>query len=191
MAGRAGQDQDPTEVMDALLGRTDGKQYLVFRMGAEEYGIGIPWIQEIRRWEEPNPMPATPEYVRGILNLRGGAVPVMDLRIKLESGEAVYSDRTVLLVVHSPGGEDAALAVDAVSEVLAIPGEAVRPVSRLSESRDSRFLEGVAVLEERMVLLVDMDELLEGQEDGMMTGFRQAVEEAPAAGMNGEEAGNG
>jgi purine-binding chemotaxis protein CheW len=146
---------------------TDGRQYLTFTLGAEEYGVEILKVQEIKGYSAVTPIPNTPPYVKGVMNLRGAIVPIVDLRAKLAMAEAVYNQFTVIIVVRV-GPKTFGVIVDAVSDVLDIPASDVQPTPDFGGQVDARFVSGVAKTGERLVILLDIERVLGG--DGIALG---------------------
>ena len=142
---------------------TDGSQYLTFRLGQEEYGVEILKVQEIKGYSAVTPVPNTPAYVRGVMNLRGTIVPVVDLRAKFAMAEAEYNQFTVIIVL-TVGTKVMGLIVDAVSDVLNIPKADIQATPDFGAQVDARFISGMAKAGEKLVVLLDIDTVLGGAE---------------------------
>lgn len=142
-------------------------EYLTFRLGAEEYGIDILRVQEIRSYETPTRIANAPPFLKGVVNLRGVIVPVVDLRIKLGCGAAEYDHATVVIVLNVHGRVVGAV-VDAVCDVLRLAGEAIRPAPALAASVDTRYITGIGSVAERMLILVDIVALMSSAGMGLM-----------------------
>jgi purine-binding chemotaxis protein CheW len=154
------------------------QQYLTFTLGQEEYGVEILKIQEIKGYSAVTPLPNAPTYVKGVLNLRGTIVPIVDLRKKFNLPEAEYTPFTVIVVVQVQG-KTLGFVVDAVSDVLTVAGEAIRPTPDLHGQLDTRFLTGLAPTGEegqKLVILLDIDKVLTASEAA--TAASAAVEAA-------------
>ncbi|WP_430459792.1 chemotaxis protein CheW [Thalassolituus sp. LLYu03] len=139
------------------------QQYLTFMMADEEYGVDILAVQEIRGWEESTLIPNAPEYIRGVINLRGTIVPIMDLRIRFGLKRVEYSPVTVVVILkveHNNGERVMGIVVDAVSDVYTISEQATRKPPELTEDCNSRFIRGLVSVNEKMVILLDVNELL-------------------------------
>ena len=139
------------------------QQYLTFMMADEEYGVDILAVQEIRGWEEATMIPNAPEYIRGVINLRGTIVPIMDLRIRFGLKQVEYSPVTVVIIlkVENTNGERVmGIVVDAVSDVYTISDESTRRPPELTEDKNSGFIKGLVNVNEKMVILLDVNELL-------------------------------
>ena len=138
---------------------TDGRQYLTFALGAEEYGVEILKVQEIKGYSAITPIPNTPSYVKGVMNLRGSIIPIVDLRAKLSMPETTYNQFTVIIVVRV-GAKTVGVVVDAVSDVLNIPLKDIQPTPDFGSQVDARFISGLAKASERLVVLLDIEKVL-------------------------------
>jgi purine-binding chemotaxis protein CheW len=145
---------------------TDGRQYLTFALGAEEYGVEILKVQEIKGYSAITPIPNTPNYVKGVMNLRGSIIPILDLRAKLAMPEAAYNQFTVIIVVRV-GAKTVGVVVDAVSDVLNIPLKDIQPTPDFGSQVDARFISGLAKAAERLVVLLDIEKVLVGDGSGL------------------------
>ena len=140
---------------------TDGNQFLTFTLGTEEYGVEILKVQEIKGYSAITPIPNTPAYVKGVMNLRGAIIPIVDLRAKLAMAETAYNQFTVIIVVRV-GAKTVGVVVDAVSDVLNIPTKDIQPTPDFGAQVDARFISGLAKASERLVVLLDIDKVLGG-----------------------------
>jgi len=135
------------------------EQYLTFKLGELDYGLPIVKVQEIKGWSRVTPLPNTPHYIRGVLNLRGTIVPVIDLRLRFGLEEVEYDQFTVIVVVNI-GGRFAGFVVDAVSDVINV-GEDSRCVAPDFEGHVNRqFIAGLAQIEKKLLVLLDVDKLV-------------------------------
>jgi purine-binding chemotaxis protein CheW len=134
----------------------DSDQYLTLRLGTEEYAIDILQVQEIRSYEEPTRMVNAPLFIKGIV----------DLRIKLELTQVDYTVFTVVIILNL-GGSVIGAVVDAVSDVLTLPATSIKPAPQFQTSIDSRFVTGLATLDQRTIIVMDVEALLSGPELGM------------------------
>jgi purine-binding chemotaxis protein CheW len=139
-------------------------QYLTFALGDEEYGVEILKVQEIRGYAPITPIPNTPAHIKGVMNLRGAIIPVVDLRAKLAMPEMASSPFTVIIVV-TVGTRVMGVIVDAVSDVLDIPRKDVQPTPDFGGHVDARFIDGMARAGDKLVVLLDIDRVL--MEDGV------------------------
>jgi purine-binding chemotaxis protein CheW len=138
-------------------------QYLTFILGEEQYGVRILKVQEIKGYSAITPIPNTPPHIKGVINLRGTVVPVVDLRAKFSLADTEYNKFTVIIVV-TVGAKVMGMLVDAVSDVLDIAASDMRTAPDLGVRVDMRFISGMATIGERMTVLLDIDRLLSADE---------------------------
>ena len=144
------------------------KEFLTFRLGAEEYGIDILRVQEIRSYEVPTRIANSPHFIKGVVNLRGVIVPVVDLRIKLGCEKVEYNDFTVVIVLNVKGRVVGAV-VDSVSDVLELPVAALKASPELTNSAaDTAYATAIASVAERMPIMIDLPALLSSPHMGLM-----------------------
>ena len=136
--------------------------------GAEEYGVDILRVQEIRSYEEPTRIAHAPAFVRGVVNLRGVIVPVLDLRLKFDMPEARCDQLTVVIVINL-GERVVGLVVDAVSDVITPTPEQMRPVPEFNATVDTEHLLAIGAIGDRMLVLLDIDALMASPEMGLVT----------------------
>ena len=140
-----------------------GDEYLTFQSGTEDYGVDILRVQEIRAWETVTRIPNSPDYVKGVLNLRGAIVPVFDLRQRLGLGGIEYSKETVVIVLRviCRGKERSmGIVVDAVSDVLNAHTDSIRNTPEFGQDIATGFISGLADSDGKMIMLLDVDRLL-------------------------------
>ena len=142
-------------------------EYLTFRLGAEEYGIDILRVQEIRSYEQPTRIANAPPFIKGVVNLRGVIVPIIDLRLKLGCDSAEYNHFTVVIVLNVRGRVVGAV-VDSVSDVLELSGDAIRPAPQLNANIDAGFITGIGSVADRMLILMDIEALMGSSDMGLM-----------------------
>ncbi|GIX21969.1 MAG: chemotaxis protein CheW [Gammaproteobacteria bacterium] len=139
-------------------------QFLTFFLGQEEYGIDILRVQEIKGWNGATAIPNTPDYILGVINLRGIIVPIIDLRLRFGLPEARYDAMTVVIVVKTRGEDDqertVGLVVDAVSEVYDLSEKTMNPPPELGCSVETDFIEAIANLEDKMIIVMNVDKLV-------------------------------
>ncbi|PKO45126.1 MAG: chemotaxis protein CheW [Betaproteobacteria bacterium HGW-Betaproteobacteria-22] len=138
-------------------------EYLTFVLGAEEYGIEILKVQEIRGYDAVTQIANTPAFIKGVVNLRGKIVPIVDLRIKFNLGKVEYNEFTVVIILNLHG-RVVGIVVDGVSDVIALKDEQIRDVPSLVTSIDTKYIVGLATLDQRMLILVDIEQLMSSQE---------------------------
>ena len=142
-------------------------EFLTFRLGGEEYGIDILRVQEIRSYEEPTRIANAPHFIKGVVNLRGVIVPVVDLRIKLGCDKVEYNGFTVVIVLNVHGRVVGAV-VDSVSDVLELAGDLIKPAPEMNAMVDTTFVTGIASVGERMLILMDIEALMSSADMGLM-----------------------
>jgi len=138
-------------------------EFLTFRLGKEEYGIDILQVQEIRSYEEPTRMVGTPEFIKGVINLRGTIVPIIDLRIKLGCDRVEYDDFTVVIFLNI-ANTTVGVVVDAVADVAQLTREQIKSAPLFEGQLDAAFVRGIASVGQRMLILIDMQALLSASE---------------------------
>jgi purine-binding chemotaxis protein CheW len=148
-------------------GSTIGSEFLTFTLGSEEYGMDILKVQEIRGYDAVTTIANTPEFIKGVINLRGTIVPIVDLRIKFHLGTVEYNQLTVVIILNL-GHRVVGIVVDSVSDVLALTPEQIRPAPDLSAGLDTRYLMGLGTVGERMLILVDIEKLMSSHEMELM-----------------------
>ncbi len=147
-------------------------EYLTFRLGEEEYGIDILRVQEIRSYEQPTRMAHAPEFIKGVIDLRGVIVPIVDLRLKLGC-PAEYTPFTVVIILNV-GGTVLGAVVDAVADVVALPADAIKPAPQFQGPMDASFVRGIATTGERMLIVVHIESLLSSAEMGLVRSVANA-----------------
>ncbi|GAB7196581.1 chemotaxis protein CheW [Dickeya oryzae] len=136
---------------------------MIFTLGDEEYGVDILKVQEIRGYDQVTRIANTPEFIKGVTNLRGVIVPIVDLRIKFMQQEVDYDDNTVVIVLNL-GQRVVGIVVDGVSDVLSLTAEQIRPAPEFAVTLSTEYLTGLGSLGERMLILVDIERLLSSEE---------------------------
>jgi len=136
-------------------------EYLSFTLGQEEYGIDILKVQEIRSYEEPTHIANAPAFIKGVANLRGIIVPIVDMRIKFKLGSAEYNQFTVVIILNV-AGRIVGMVVDGVSDVITLSPEQTKPAPDFSSSFDTEYITGLGTVDERMLILVDIEKLMGG-----------------------------
>src|SRR5471030_814465 len=144
-----------------------GHEYLAFTLGSEEYGIDILKVQEIRGYEAVTRIANAPEFIKGVINLRGIIIPVVDMRIKFKLGTPVYDQFTVVIILNI-GGRIVGMVVDSVSDVTTLTPEQVKPAPEMGTAFSTDYLIGLGTIDERMLILVDIDRMMSSPEMGLM-----------------------
>lgn len=144
-------------------------EYLTFVLGSEEYGLEILKVQEIRGYDAVTQIANTPEFIKGVVNLRGKIVPIVDLRIKFHLGKVEYDEFTVVIILNL-SGRVVGIVVDGVSDVMALQEEQIRDVPSLVTSIDTKYIVGLATVESRMLILVDIEQLMSSDDMALLDG---------------------
>jgi purine-binding chemotaxis protein CheW len=142
-------------------------EFLSFTLGQEEYGIDIQKVQELRGYDAVTRIANAPEYIKGVVNLRGIIVPIIDMRIKFNLGTPSYDQFTVVIVLNI-GGRVVGMVVDSVSDVITLGAEQIKPAPEMGSVLDTDYLIGLGTLDERMLILVDIDRLMSSEEMGLV-----------------------
>jgi purine-binding chemotaxis protein CheW len=146
---------------------TSLREFLAFKLGAEEYGIDILRVQEIRSYEPPTRLANAPEFIKGVVNLRGVIVPIVDMRIKFNLSPVNYDSFTVVIVLNI-ASRVVGMVVDAVSDVITLTPEQLRPVPEFNSTLTSDHLLAIGALDQRMLILVDIEKLMTSPEMGLV-----------------------
>lgn len=144
-----------------------GHEFLAFTLGREEYGIDILKVQEIRGYEQVTRIANAPDFVKGVVNLRGIIVPIVDMRIKFNLGEPTYDQFTVVIILNI-GGRVMGMVVDSVSDVITLKADQVKPAPEMGTAFNTDYLIGLGTLDERMLILIDIDKLMSSAEMGLI-----------------------
>ncbi|MDP1658633.1 MAG: chemotaxis protein CheW [Methylotenera sp.] len=142
-------------------------EYLTFVLGDEQYGLEILKVQEIRGYDAVTQIANTPDFIKGVVNLRGKIVPIVDLRIKFHLGKVEYDEFTVVIILNL-NGRVVGIVVDGVSDVMALKEDQIRDVPSLVSNIDTKYIVGLASVETQMFILVDIEQLMSSQEMALM-----------------------
>lgn len=143
-------------------GKMSERQLVVFRLAKEEYGLPISQVKEINRLAAITKLPQAPDFVEGIINLRGAVIAVIDLRKRFSLPQEAYGEDSRIIIVETKG-QTVGIIVDAVTEVLRLPEEDITPPPP-SFILDARYIHGVGKVGERLIILLDIDEVLTAKE---------------------------
>jgi purine-binding chemotaxis protein CheW len=160
-------------------------KYLTFVLATEEYAVDILRVQEIKGWSKVTPIPNTPDYIRGVINLRGTIVPIIDLRLRFSLDRLDYGQTTVVVVVKVVSGSRErimGIVVDAVSDVYDVAENEIKPPPDFGSVISMKFIRGLATVNEKMVIILDIDRLLNSGELAIVE--QHLTERMPAAMMN-------
>lgn len=150
-----------------LAGEPSGQEFLVFTLGNEEYGIDILKVQEIRGYDQVTRIANTPSFIKGVTNLRGVIVPIVDLRVKFSQQDVEYNDNTVVIVLNL-SQRVVGIVVDGVSDVLSLASDQIRPAPEFAVTLSTEYLTGLGALGDRMLILVNIEKLLNSDEMSLL-----------------------
>jgi purine-binding chemotaxis protein CheW len=144
-----------------------GREMLSFTLGKEEYGIDILKVQEIRGYDAVTKIANAPEFIKGVVNLRGIIVPIVDMRIKFNLGTPSYDQFTVVIILNV-AGRVIGMVVDSVSDVITLTPDQIKPAPEMGTALNTDHLIGLGTIDQRMVILVDIDRLMSSSEMGLI-----------------------
>jgi len=156
-------NQDQVQQAGGIDLNPDALQFLTFILNGEEYGVDILKVQGIQGWSKVTPIPNTPDFMLGVINLRGAVVPIVDLRKRFQLDEVNYGPTTVVIVVKVAGDENervVGMVVDAVSEVYNVDAKEIKPSPNFSGSISTEYIRGLSMIENKMVILLEIDSLV-------------------------------
>ena len=142
-------------------------EFLSFTLGQEEYGIDIQKVQELRGYDAVTRIANAPEHIKGVVNLRGIIVPIVDMRIKFNLGAPSYDQFTVVIILNI-ASRVMGMVVDSVSDVITLTPEQIKPAPEMGSVLDTEYLMGLGTLDERMLILIDLDRLMSSDEMGLV-----------------------
>lgn len=155
-------------VMGKMAEGAAAREYLTFRLDQEEYGIDILKVQEIRGYESPTRIANAPAFIKGVVNLRGTIVPIVDMRLKFNCSTVEYDNFTVVIILNM-GQRVVGIVVDSVSDVMELPAEAIRSAPDIESVIDSGSIIGLGSVGERMLILLDIEKLMSADDMGLVT----------------------
>lgn len=159
--------------MESKTEESLSQEYLVFTLGKEEYGIDILKVQEIRGYDQVTRIANTPDFIKGVTNLRGVIVPIIDMRVKFAHDNILYNENTVVIVLNL-AERIVGIVVDGVSDVLALTPEDIRPAPEFTVTLSTEYLTGLGARGERMLILVDIEKLLNSEEMALIDNINNA-----------------
>ena len=156
-----------TETITANTSGSAGGEFLTFTLGAEEYGMDILKVQEIRGYDAVTAIANTPAFIKGVINLRGIIVPIVDLRIKFNLSKVDYDQFTVVIILNL-SKRVVGVVVDSVSDVLTLTPDQIKDAPSLSTSLDTKYIMGLGTIDQRMLILVDIEKLMSSRDMELM-----------------------
>ena len=153
--------------ISARSGTAGPSEYLTFILGKEEYGIDILKVQEIRGYDPVTRIANAPDFIKGVINLRGVIVPIVDLRIKFKVGEPTYHEFSVVIII-TVRNRIIGMVVDGVSDVVALSPEQIKPTPEMGTALNTAYITGLGTLNDQMLILVDIEKLMSSEEMQVM-----------------------
>ena len=155
-----------TELHSTIMSQPTN-EFLTFRLGEEEYGMDILKVQEIRGYDSITQIANAPEFIKGVVNLRGIIVPIIDMRIKFQLGNVEYNQFTVVVILNV-ADRVMGIVVDGVSDVISLDQEQIRPTPEFGTVIDIEYITGLGTLDDRMLILIDIEKLMGSKEMGLI-----------------------
>ena len=144
---------------EGVTAAATGRELLTFTLGSEEYGIDILKVQEIRGYDAVTKIANAPEFIKGVINLRGIIVPIVDMRIKFNLGKVEYDQFTVVIILNV-ASRVVGIVVDGVSDVITLTSEQLKAAPEFSSTLDTQYITGLGTVDERMIIVVDIERLM-------------------------------
>lgn len=157
----------PVSVHQSAASTGAPHEFLAFTLGDEEYGIDIQNVQELRSYDTVTRLANAPEFIKGVVNLRGIIVPIIDMRIKFSLGTPVYDQFTVVIILLI-AGRVMGMVVDSVSDVITLAGAQIKPAPQMGTAINTDYLIGIGAVEQRMLILVDIERLMAADDIGLI-----------------------
>jgi purine-binding chemotaxis protein CheW len=159
--------QNTTKSAEVRRAGSKALEFLAFKLGEEEYGIDIQKVQELRGYDPVTRIANAPAHIKGVVNLRGIIVPIIDMRIKFNLGTPTYDEFTVVIILNM-ANRVMGMVVDSVSDVITLTADQVKPAPEMGALLDTEYLIGLGTLEDRMLILVDIDKLMSSADMGLI-----------------------
>ena len=152
-----------------------GSELLTFTLGSEYYGVDILKVQEIRGYDTVTRIPGSPAFIKGVINLRGAIVPVIDLRIKFNLATVAYNEFTVMIILNI-ARRIVGIVVDSVSDVTQLSPEQIKPTPEFGTALDTSYITGLGALDERMLILIDIEKLMSSTDMALIDAPSQSLQ---------------
>lgn len=158
---------EETEIADEIksddhVDQDSIQQFLTFTIGEEEYGVEIMKVREIKGWTETTRLPNSPDFMKGVINLRGVVIPIFDLRGRFSMGETNPDEKNVVIII-AVGERLIGVLVDAVSDILSVSEDQIRPAPKMETKLDEKFVSGLISVDEKMVVVLDVENLFDSE----------------------------
>lgn len=161
-------EQSAAPAVDAYNTKSEGREYLVFGLGGEEYAVDTHYVRELRSYEMVTQLANAPDYIKGVINLRGLIVPILDMRLKLGLGTPTYDAFTVMIILNTGSGV-IGIVVDSVSDVATLAPEHIKSAPVMNDTAVNDWLLGLGTINDRMLIVVDIDKFVSAPELDMVT----------------------
>ena len=148
-------------------GKEDARECLTFRLGQEEYGLNILNVQEIRGYDSVTKIANSPAFLKGVINMRGVIVPIIDMRIRFNLPEATYNELTVVIILNI-GTRVIGMVVDGVSDVTSLQADQISPAPEFGSVLDTDYIDGLASVDERTIIVIDIEKLMTSEVMGLI-----------------------
>jgi len=142
-------------------------ELLTFTLGNEEYGMDILRVQEIRGYDAVTHIANAPEFIKGVINLRGIIVPIVDMRIKFDLGDVKYDHLTVVIILNV-ANRVVGIVVDGVSDVIAMTADQIKPTPEFSATVGTQYITGLGTVDDRMIIVMDIEKLMSSRDMGLL-----------------------
>ena len=152
---------------EGVSAAVQGRELLTFTLGSEEYGIDILKVQEIRGYDAVTTIANSPAFIKGVINLRGIIVPIVDMRIKFNLGKVDYDQFTVVIILNL-ASRVMGIVVDGVSDVITLTAEQLKPAPEFGTSLDTQYITGLGTVDDRMIIVVDIEKLMSSRDMEMV-----------------------
>jgi purine-binding chemotaxis protein CheW len=152
-----------------------GSELLTFMLGPEYYGVDILKVQEIRGYDTVTRIPGSPDFIKGVINLRGAIVPVIDLRIKFKLSTVAYNEFTVMIILNI-ARRIVGIVVDSVSDVTQLTPEQIKPTPEFGTALDTSYITGLGALDDRMLILIDIERLMSSTDMALVDAQSQSLQ---------------
>jgi purine-binding chemotaxis protein CheW len=160
------------QTTDAIL--VTNREFLAFTLGQEEYCVDILKVQEIRAYETVTKIANTPDFIKGVINLRGNIVPIIDLRIKFRLPRADYTDLTVMIILNIRN-RVVGIVVDSVSDPIALSEEQIKAAPEFGATLDTQYIVGLGTVDDRMLIVVDIEKLMSSRDMEIISETREVI----------------
>ena len=151
---------ESNDIDHSLESNSESQQFLTFSVGEEEYGVELMTIREIKGWTDPTHLPNSPNFMKGVINLRGAVIPIFDLRHRFAMGETNANEKNVVIII-AVEQKLIGILVDAVSDIVEVTKDKIRPAPKVDSKIDEDFIDGLISVDDKMVVILNIDHLFD------------------------------